>query len=81
MRRHRRILEAFFTPFLLTTLLLIPACAGENSASGAPAGEDVEQEEPARALPDTEAGATLAAVMEEAGETDRLVFLHTGADW
>jgi len=54
----------------------MPACEGEESAIE---GEVATAE--AIQLPETEAGGILAAALAEAGETDRYVFVHTGADW
>jgi hypothetical protein len=52
------------------------SCAGEKEATEDPAvAEAITQ------LQVTEAGAALAAALVEARQTDRLVFLHTGADW
>jgi len=76
MFRFRGSSESLLPGLLFALLLLMPACAGEE-----PATEDP----PASALtiqpPETEAGGVLAAALAEAGETDRHVFLHTGADW
>ena len=71
MLRFRSISEGLLTGLLFSLLLLMPACAGEDAAI----------EEEAIQVPATEAGAVLAAALAEAGESDRLVFVHTGADW
>ena len=71
MLRFRSISEGLLTGLLFTLLLLMPACAGEDAAI----------EEETIQVPATEAGAVLAAALAEAGESDRLVFVHTGADW
>ena len=65
--------EVLLRGLLIALLLLVPACAGEEAPApgSAIAGELLE----------TEAGGALVAVLAEASETDRLVFLHTGADW
>ena len=66
MLRFRSVSKVLLTGLLFTLLLLMPACAGEEAAIQ---------------LPETEAGGILAAALAEAGETDRYVFVHTGADW
>ena len=71
MLRFRSISEGLLTGLLFTLLLLMPGCAGEEAAI----------EEETIQVPATEAGAVLAAALAEAGESDRLVFVHTGADW
>ena len=70
MLRFRSVSEGLLPGLLITLLLLLPACAGEEASTV----ETIQ-------LPETEAGAVLAAALAEAGETDRLVFVHTGADW
>ncbi len=64
-------------PGLLAVLLpLAASCAGEKEATVDPAvAEAITQ------LQVSEAGSALAAALVEARQTDRLVFLHTGADW
>ncbi len=76
MLRFRGSLRPILPGLLLTLLLLIPGCAGEESATENLPGRAIASE-----LLETEAGEALAAVLVEAGETDRLVFVHTGADW
>jgi len=81
MLRFRSIPEGLLPGLLFTLLLLMPACAGEESAIE----EEVANEPPSSVEAvqptDTVASAVLAAALAEAGETNRLVFLHTGADW
>ena len=74
MLRVRGSFEILLPGLLLTLLLLVPACAVEEATT---------QDPPAVAIhiPDTEAGAVLAAALEDARQTHRNVFAHTGADW
>lgn len=76
MLRIRVRSETLLPGLMLTLLLLIPACAGEEAAR-----EDPPVDEMVIQIPDTEAGAVLAAALAEAGQTNRNVFVHTGADW
>ena len=66
-----------FKALLLVALLpFVASCAGEDADAVDPAvAEAIAQ------LQVTEAGSALAAALVEARQTDRLVFLHTGADW
>lgn len=66
-----------FKALLLAALLpIVASCAGEDADTVDPAvAEAIAQ------LEVTEAGSALAAALVEARQTDRLVFLHTGADW
>ena len=89
MFHKRNWSEPLLPGLLLTLLLALPACSGEKAATQEPsagATEATATENPAaRAipikLPDTEAGAVVAAALEEARQTNRNVFAHTGADW
>ena len=65
-----------FKILLFPLLLLIPACAGEESSR-----EDTPINAALAPQMGTEAGMALAAALTEANRTDRLVFVHTGADW
>jgi len=76
MLRFRGSSESLLPALMVALLLLIPACAGEEAATDDPPDSAVTVQ-----LPETEAGGVLAAALAEAGETDRHVFLHTGADW
>lgn len=86
MLRHRGR-TGILLPILLFTLpLSATSCADEESAAEeAPVEEAAIESPPAGAalgqLQETEAGAALAAALAQAANTDRLVFLHTGADW
>ena len=76
MLRFRGGFEIPLPGLLFPLLLMVPACAMEEAATeDPPASVEINQ------LPETEAGAVLAAALAEAEETDRQVFLHTGADW
>lgn len=67
---------------LLTLFPFVASCAGEKEATVDPAVEpNPAVEEAMVQLQVTEAGSALAAALLEARQTDRLVFLHTGADW
>ena len=69
-------------PSLLLAILLLPACAVEEaSVEGEVATDPPQTSAVTVQIPDTEAGAALAAALTEAGRTDRNVFAHTGADW
>jgi hypothetical protein len=82
MLRFRSVSKVLLTGLLFTLLLLMPACAGEEAAiEGEVATEAPASTGEAIQLPETEAGGILAAALAEAGETDRYVFVHTGADW
>ena len=82
MLRFRSISEGLLTGLLFTLLLLMPACAGEEAAIEEEAAVEASSSSAeAIQVPATEAGAVLAAALAEAGESDRLVFVHTGADW
>jgi hypothetical protein len=61
---------------LIPFLFLAVSCAGEEATTQ-------EQSDEAAALrqQETEAELALAAALAEAEKDDRLVFLHTGADW
>jgi hypothetical protein len=72
----RRSFEVLLPGLLFGLLLLTPACGVEETAT-----EDLPASAVTIQLPETEAGGVLAAALAAAGETDRLVFLHTGADW
>ena len=66
-----------FKALLLVTLVpILASCAGEEEATVDPAVQEAITQ-----LQVTEAGSALAAALIEARQTDRLVFLHTGADW
>lgn len=66
-----------FKALLLVALVpFLASCAGENEPTVDPAVEEALTQ-----LQVTEAGSALAAALVEARQTDRLVFLHTGADW
>ena len=76
MSRPRSKLQAR-RPCLIALLLpLAAACAGEKEPAVDPAVQEAITQ-----LQVTEAGSALAAALVEARQTDRLVFLHTGADW
>jgi hypothetical protein len=89
MFQKRNRFETLLPGLLLTLLVALPACSGEKEAaqdSSAGATESAAiLNPPAEAvpikLPDTEAGAVVAAALEEARQTNRNVFAHTGADW
>jgi len=76
MLRTRGGLSTLLPGLLLTLLLLVPACAVEEAAT-----EDPPEGAATIQIPDTEAGAVLAAALEDARQTNRNVFAHTGADW
>jgi len=73
MLRFRGRFRGLLPCLMFTLLLLIPGCAGEEAP---PPGSAIAGE-----LLETEAGGVLVSVLAEASETNRLVFLHTGADW
>jgi len=76
MLRFKGKFGGFLAGLLFTLLLLVPACAREEAGTeDPPASPETIQ------LPETEAGAALAAALAQAGESGRNVFLHTGADW
>jgi len=76
MLRFRGGSESLLPGLLFALILLAPACAGEEASTEDPPASALTIQ-----LPETEAGGVLAAALAEAGETDRHVFLHTGADW
>ena len=66
-----------FKALLLVVFLpVVASWAGEEEPTVDPAVEEAITQ-----LKVTEAGSALAAALIEARQTDRLVFLHTGADW
>ena len=66
-----------FKALLLVVFLpVVASCAGEKEPA-----VDTAVQEAITQLQVTEAGSALAAALVEARQTDRLVFLHTGADW
>ena len=73
MLRFRGRFGGLLPGLVFTLLLLLPGCAGEE---GPPPGSAIAGE-----LLETEAGGVLSAALVQASETNRLVFLHTGADW
>jgi hypothetical protein len=76
MRRFRGRFETLIPGLLATLPLLMPSCAPEEAAT-----RDLPAEEASAEDRETGAGAALAAALTEGNKTDRLVFLHTGADW
>ena len=73
MSRSRSRFKALL---LLALLPIMASCAGDDADTIDPAvAEAIIQ------LQQSEAGSVLAAALAEARSTDRLVFLHTGADW
>ncbi len=76
MFRTRGNLETLLPGLPLTLLFFLSACTVEEAATQDPPATTV-----AIQLPDTEAGAVLAAALTEARQTNRNVFAHTGADW
>ena len=81
MRRSRGIIETLVPTLILSFLFVLSGCAVEEANTEAPPADDPPAAQAAPNLPETEAGLALAAILTEAGETDRLVLLHTGADW
>jgi hypothetical protein len=85
MHRHRGLPSAFTAA--LSSLVLLPVffCAAPaDLAMGQEpptAATTKAEQEPVFVVPETEAGQVLAAVLNQARATDRLVFLHSGADW
>lgn len=68
-------LKGFWPLLVIPLVLSTAACSGgEANTQEVPAEETADQEVP-------EAEAVLVAALAEAERTDRLVFLHTGADW
>jgi hypothetical protein len=76
MLRSRGATRATLPGLLIPFLFLAVSCAGEEATTQ-------EQSDEAAALrqQETEAELALAAALAEAEKDDRLVFLHTGADW
>lgn len=82
MLRFRSVTEVLHKGLLFSLLLLMSACGGGDAAvQEEGVAESPTSSAAAIQIPETEAGAVLAAALAEAGETDRLVFVHTGADW
>ena len=76
MLRFRGSSEILRAGLRFALLFLIPVVtAGEAAAQNPPVNAEASQ------VPDTVARAVLDAALAESGKTDRLVFLHTGADW
>ena len=68
--------------FLASALLLSSqACADGEPGPEAQAEALESSAAAAPAVPETEAEAALAAAIVEAEATDRLLFVHSGADW
>ncbi len=93
-QRGRR--SAFATSFFSVLLLPILACTVQTDANPETELEAAAAAAPAEAgptngstngthtafvVPETEAGRVLAAAMADARGTDRLLFVHSGADW
>lgn len=76
MPRDRSGFGILWPVLLLALILHLPGCTVEEAGSEDPPASSVVLQ-----LPDTEAGAVLAAALVEARRTDRRVFVHTGADW
>ena len=76
MFQKRNRFETLLPGLLLTLLLFLPTCSQEEAATQDPQASVVTIQWPA-----TEAGAVVAAALEEARQTNRNVFAHTGADW
>lgn len=70
MFRPRVPAAAKLAALVSALILLFPACSADQP------GEELVIE-----IPETEAGAALAAALDQARSTDRRVFVHTGADW
>lgn len=95
MLRSRRASKATLPGLLVPFLFLAVSCAGEEATTQEQFPEAVttrgqsseaatrEQSDEATAVrqQETEAELALAAALAEAEKDDRLVFLHTGADW
>ena len=74
---HSRVPSAILLPGLLIPLLLsLPGCAVEEADT-----EDPPVGAATIHLPETEAGTALAAALDKARQSNRNVFVHTGADW
>jgi len=89
-RRGRR--SAFVSALSALLLLPVPACTGRTDAAPDPEPEVAVAADAAVptigtagkaafVVPETEAGRVLAAAMADARATDRLIFIHSGADW
>lgn len=85
MLRSRGATRATLPGLLIPFLFLAVSCAGEEATTREQSAEAATQEQSgeATAAPqqETEAELALAAALAEAEKDDRLVFLHTGADW
>jgi hypothetical protein len=77
--------KSFWPGLLIPLLLLFASCSVEEVSTQEQPAEPATQEDPAQEAPApqeaTEAEAALVAALAEAEKDDRLVFLHTGADW
>lgn len=93
-QRGRR--SAFAMSFSSVLLLPILACTAQADATPQTEPDVAAEAMPAEAgptngstngthtafvVPETEAGRVLAAAMADARGTDRLLFVHSGADW
>ena len=68
--------KAALPSLLIPFLFLAVSCAGEEATT-----QEQSTEATAVRQQETEAELALAAALAEVEEDDRLVFLHTGADW
>ena len=76
MLRSRGSFRVLLPTLLFTLLPFIIACGAQETPD-----ENLPGDAAFGNLQETEAGAALAAALAEAEETDRQVFVHTGADW
>jgi hypothetical protein len=92
MESHRGRRSAFATAFSPVLLLPLFACTAQTDATPIPDPEmaavtedagptNGTPETTAFVVPETEAGQVLAAAMADARGSDRLLFVHSGADW
>ena len=79
----RRLLRTLIPTLASALLLSLPACTPREGADGQAGdmADTVALASPPFVPPETAAGKVLAAAMAEAGATDRLLFVHSGADW
>ena len=70
--RHSRCRDQVFLPILLISIPLLTSGCEAGEPPGAQIGEELRV---------SEAGTALVEALTEASTTQRLVLLHTGADW